>query len=90
MKIEVVYALPDKQHSCWLELPDGASVSEALAASGFIDRFEPVTAASPLGVFGERVQPTDPLRDGDRLEIYRPLVMDPMQARRQRAMRQKR
>ena len=90
MKIEVVYALPDQQYSCWLELTDGASAAEALRASGFIDRFDGVTADSPVGVFGERVQAADALRDGDRLEIYRPLIMDPMQARRKRAERQRR
>jgi len=86
----VVYALPKRQHSCWVELSDGASAAQALQASGFIKQFADVSLDSPVGVFGDRVELTDTLRDGDRLEIYRPLVMDPMQARRARAAQQKR
>lgn len=89
MKIEVVYALPERQFSCYLELPDGATAGEALRASGVIEAFAEVSQDSPLGVYGERVECQAALRDGDRLEIYRPLLLDPMQARRKRAERQR-
>ncbi len=89
VKVEVVYALPDQQYSRLVELVDGASAAQALQASGFVESFDGVSAASPIGVFGERVAPEDQLRDGDRLEIYRELIVDPKQARRKRAVRQK-
>lgn len=89
MKIEVVYALPERQFSRDVELPAGATAADALRASGLIEAIAEISADSPLGVYGERVDPDAVLRDGDRLEIYRPLLLDPMQARRLRAQRQR-
>jgi len=62
-----------------LELPAGAVVRDALIAAG-ID-----VEASAVGVFGKRVRPDTPLADGDRVEIYRPLLLDPKERRRERA-----
>jgi putative ubiquitin-RnfH superfamily antitoxin RatB of RatAB toxin-antitoxin module len=71
-----------------LSLPHGATVADALAASGVNER-HPEAASLPVGVWG-RVQPADArLRDGDRVEVYRPLVVDPKEARRLRYKRQK-
>jgi uncharacterized protein len=79
MKVEVVRAGPREAHSVQLELPPGATVREALAASGL-----QVEEGQAVGVFGERVTMDQPLAEGDRVEIYRPLAMDPKEARRRR------
>ena len=72
-----------------LALPAGATVRDALVASGLAERHPGLDVfAQPVGVWGRR-QPLDtPLRDGDRVEVYRPLEVDPKEARRQRQRRQ--
>jgi hypothetical protein len=62
-----------------LELPSGAAVRDAVRASGF------GTENQAVGIFGKRVALDHPLAEGDRVEIYRPLAMDPKEARRRRA-----
>jgi len=82
--VEVAYAVSDRQWLRMVELPLGASVSEAVMASGLVAEaglVEPLDA----GVFGRRCAASAPLRDGDRVEIYRPLSFDPMESRRRRA-----
>jgi len=90
MHVEVVYALPDCAWSAVLELPVGAIASEAIAQSGFAARI-PGFDQERLGyaIFGKTISATTMLRDGDRLELVRPLVADPKQARRARAKRRK-
>ena len=80
MRIEVMYAWPRRHESVTVELPEGASVADALAAS----RLQPA-GISGYAVFGERVALEAILRDGDRLELLRPLLADPKDARRRRA-----
>jgi putative ubiquitin-RnfH superfamily antitoxin RatB of RatAB toxin-antitoxin module len=79
IRVEVVHARRDGVDTVTLQLPAGALVRDALHASG-ID-----AGAGALGVFGKRVRPDTPLADGDRVEIYRPLLLDPKERRRQRA-----
>jgi len=79
IRVEVVRARRDGVDTVTVRLPAGASVRDALRASG-ID-----AEASAVGVFGKRVRPDTPLADGDRVEIYRPLLLDPKERRRQRA-----
>jgi putative ubiquitin-RnfH superfamily antitoxin RatB of RatAB toxin-antitoxin module len=79
IRVEVVHARRDGVDTVTVQLPAGALVRDALRASG-ID-----ADASAVGVFGKRVRPDTPLADGDRVEIYRPLVLDPKERRRQRA-----
>ncbi len=79
MRIEVVRALPDGAEIVKLDLPAGATVRDALAAAG-ID-------SQRVGIFGKRVSADARLADGDRVEVYRPLKIDPKEARRQRARR---
>jgi putative ubiquitin-RnfH superfamily antitoxin RatB of RatAB toxin-antitoxin module len=81
MKVEVVYARPDRADSVSLSLPAGATVRDALAASGFEVNLE----KQAFGIFGKRVALDHALSPGDRVEIYRPLAMDPKEARRRRA-----
>jgi putative ubiquitin-RnfH superfamily antitoxin RatB of RatAB toxin-antitoxin module len=86
VRVEVVYALPDRAWLVALELPEGAIASEALARAEFatqIPGFD-VTQLS-YAIFGKAVNATTVLRDGDRLEVLRPLIADPKQARRMRA-----
>jgi uncharacterized protein len=71
-----------------LELGPGATAGSALRESGLLERYpelEPETVV--LGMFGSRVQPDRRLSDGDRVEILRPLAVEPGEARRRRARR---
>jgi putative ubiquitin-RnfH superfamily antitoxin RatB of RatAB toxin-antitoxin module len=81
MKVEVVRAAPREAQSVQLELPPGATVRDALAASGLMRNLE----KQAFGIFGKRVPLDHALTDGDRVEIYRPLAVDPKEARRRRA-----
>lgn len=82
IRVEVVAAFPDHADSVRVELPGGATVRDALAAAGM--------KGSAFGVFGKVVDADTRLKDGDRVEIYRPLGSDPKEQRRQRAARKRR
>lgn len=89
--VEVVYALPERQVLKATHVPKGTTVAQAIAASGLHELFrEADLNCSPLGVFGRLVRPDTILENGDRVEIYRPLIADPKTARRVRAQRRKR
>lgn len=83
LAVEVAVAWPELQVVIPLRLAEGATVADAIERSGLRERF-PDLEVSPerLGVFAERRVPADTLRDGDRVEIYRPLKVDPKVARR--------
>ena len=86
MRVEVVYALPNRAWSVVLELPSGAIASEAVVRSGFATQVADFDASGlSYAIFGKPITATTVLRDGDRLELLRPLVVDPKQARRRRA-----
>ncbi|MGH8714723.1 MAG: RnfH family protein [Casimicrobiaceae bacterium] len=90
IRVTVVYALSCGATEIQLDLPAGASVAEALARSGLAARHPDVaTAALAVGVYGIRVAPDTVLADGDRVEVYRPLLADPKEARRRRARRRR-
>jgi putative ubiquitin-RnfH superfamily antitoxin RatB of RatAB toxin-antitoxin module len=85
MRITLLRAWPDRHESVELDIPEGATVAEALARANWT-----LAAEEPVGIWG-KVQPPDKrLRDGDRVEVYRPLVADPKTARRKRAVSAKR
>lgn len=89
MKIEVVFAKPHEQKIIELELVDGSTVEDAVRASGLCAKYPEIKIGeTPVGIYAERVQYETVLRDGDRVEIYRPLEVDPMEARRLRASAQ--
>lgn len=91
IRVEAVYALPEYQYEVQLELEDDACVADALAALAACEGFADLDLTSaPVGIYGREVSRERRLEAGDRLEIYRPLEMDPMTARRQRAQRQAR
>jgi len=88
MRVEVVRALgpgAGEIERVNLELPEGASVADAVRVSGLDS-----TVLAGVAVYGERVTPAHLLRDGDRVELLRALQMDPKQARRRRAEMQRR
>jgi putative ubiquitin-RnfH superfamily antitoxin RatB of RatAB toxin-antitoxin module len=86
--VEVVYALPDEQVVCALMLPVGASVAMAIARSGLCERYPELAARlagkGNVGIHGKPVALGAPLKAHDRVEIYRPLAVDPKEARRRR------
>ena len=84
LRIEVVYALRDEQLLVALEAEEGITARQAIERSGIRQRF-PGVDVGLIGIFGKIVEPDTPLRDGDRVEIYRPLVADPKEARRKKA-----
>jgi putative ubiquitin-RnfH superfamily antitoxin RatB of RatAB toxin-antitoxin module len=79
LRVEVVRARPDGAEVVAIRLPDGSTVRDALAASGL--------KGVQAGIFGKRVAMDTRLANGDRIEIYRPLAMDPKETRRRRARR---
>jgi putative ubiquitin-RnfH superfamily antitoxin RatB of RatAB toxin-antitoxin module len=83
---EVVYAQPRRALLFKARVPAGSSVRQAIGACGILDS-APELAGQELvvGIFGQACQLDDTVHDGDRIEIYRPLTIDPKQARRQRA-----
>jgi putative ubiquitin-RnfH superfamily antitoxin RatB of RatAB toxin-antitoxin module len=85
--VEVVYALPERQELIALKLPPGSSAMDAVKASSILDRHQEIDlqGKNRIGVFGRAVKPEQPLRDGDRIEIYRPLIADPKAVRKERA-----
>ena len=84
--VEVAYALPERQALIAIRVPAGTTALEAVRLSKIAQRFEGLDVESaPLGVFGRRVEGDEVLRDGDRVEIYRPLTADPKEVRRQLA-----
>ncbi len=86
INIEIVYALPQKQDLVHLDLPAGSTVQQAIEASGLrLKHPEIDLVKNKVGVFGKLTKLDAPLRDRDRVEIYRPLIADPKEVRRKRA-----
>ena len=86
ISVEVVYPLPQKQEIFVVKLPLGATVREAIESSGVLAKYPEIDLAkSKLGVFAKLAKPDSVLRDRDRVEIYRPLIADPKEVRKQRA-----
>jgi len=83
MKINVVYALSRRQVALNVELPDGATVKEALEKSGILRQFPEIDLAKQkVGIFSKITKLDAPVSDGDRIEIYRPITADPKNVRR--------
>ncbi len=85
VKIEVICALPRLASQVILELPLGAKVADALALYHAADETRLGQAIVGYAIFGQHVEANAELRDGDRLELLRPLQADPKEARRRRA-----
>tara|TARA_B110000503_G_C6944865_1_gene328546 strand:+ start:419 stop:721 length:303 start_codon:yes stop_codon:yes gene_type:complete len=91
IKVEVAYALPDKQHIEAVEVPVGTSAIEAVSASKITQIFDgiEVNDALALGIFSKPISQKQLLNAGDRVEIYRPLKIDPKEVRKARAAKAK-
>ena len=86
MPVEVVYALPDRQSVVAVQVAKGATLRAAIEASGLLQDFPEIDLDSnAVGIFGHTRRLDEPVRAGDRVEIYRALLADPKDARRSRA-----
>jgi uncharacterized protein len=88
MKVEVVYALPAGADAVSVSVPAGATVRDAVLASGVLQRHPEISLETQVfGIFGRRAALDTRLAPGDRVEVYRALAIDPKEARRRRAAR---
>jgi len=86
LNIEVCYAQADKQEVVRLRLPEGATLGEALDRSGLLSKHPEIDPKkNKFGIYGKLSKADAALRDHDRVEIYRPLIADPKEVRKQRA-----
>lgn len=86
IKVEVAYAKPGEQKIIALRVEEGCTIGEAIELSRVREVFPEIDLGSQkVGVFGKIKKLTDKVRDGDRVEVYRGLVIDPKEARRKRA-----
>lgn len=85
MRIHLAYVAPGRELDVALDVAEGATVADALRVADVAQRIGMVPDAAGLAIFGQRVDGSTPLRDGDRVEITRPLVCDPKAARHARA-----
>ncbi|CAJ0993819.1 RnfH family protein [Sodalis praecaptivus] len=88
IRVEVVYALPERQYLRQLVLQEGSTLEQAIRASGLLALRQDIDLdVNKVGIFSRPAKLGDKLSDGDRVEIYRPLLIDPKELRRQRADR---
>ncbi len=88
--VEVAYALPEKQTIIAIDVPEGTTVGEAIQLSNIIAEFPDIDLdTAKIGIFGKMAKADKVLRDKDRVEIYRKLIADPKESRRQQAEMQK-
>jgi putative ubiquitin-RnfH superfamily antitoxin RatB of RatAB toxin-antitoxin module len=87
IEVEIVFALSDQQDMRTVEVESGATVADVLTKSGLLDAFpeHDITALTP-GIWGRAVESGHPVKQGDRVEFYRPLEIDPREARRRLAL----
>lgn len=86
INVEVIYALRSKQEVFSIRVPEGATVRQAIEASGVLEKYPEIDLAkNKLGVFAKLAKADTLLRNRDRVEIYRPLIADPKEVRKQRA-----
>ena len=84
--VEVVYALPDAQEVVSVKLAEGSTLQQALEASGLLEKYPDIDLKkNKFGIFAKLSKVDTVLRDRDRVEIYRPLIADPKEVRKQRA-----
>ena len=86
--VELIYPLPQEQQLFEIHVEPETVVSEAIKLSGILEQYPEIDLTdNKVGIFGKVCQLTDPLQDGDRIEIYRPLIADPKEARKKRALK---
>jgi putative ubiquitin-RnfH superfamily antitoxin RatB of RatAB toxin-antitoxin module len=90
LTVEVAYALPRRQLILELQVVPGTTAEQAIRASGILGQFPDIDLEnSKVGIFGKPCKRGDVLHNGDRVEIYRPLIADPREIRKQRAAKGK-
>ena len=89
LRIEVIYALPQRQEWVVLDMPPDSTALDAVQASGLL-KYMPQGEFGRIGIWGKPISPETRLRDLDRVEIYRPLTADPKEVRRDRAAKTRR
>ncbi|EMT6577631.1 RnfH family protein [Providencia rettgeri] len=90
VNIEVTYALPEKQFLLSVKVKEGATIEEAILASGILALRDDIDLKkNKIGIYSRPAKLTDLVQDGDRVEIYRPLIADPKELRRKRAEKSK-
>jgi uncharacterized protein len=83
LRVEVAYATPEKQTILTLEIATGATILEVILHSGITTLYTEIDLdKQKVGIFGKLRQLSDKVKEGDRIEIYRPLTLDPKEARR--------
>lgn len=88
--VEVVYALPEQQSLLTISVEQDCTVEQAVEQSGILKQFPEINLAEQkVGLWSRPVKLTDKLKQGDRIEIYRPLIADPKDLRRRRAEKAK-
>lgn len=87
INVEVIYAHPHRHELVKLVLPEGATVEDAVKASGLLEKHPEISldGENKVGIFSKLTKLDTPLRDRDRVEIYRPLIADPKAVRKKRA-----
>lgn len=84
--VEVAYALRERQALVAVEIEEGATIEEAVQRSGILKTFPEIDLQrAKVGIFGRPVALDERMREGDRVEIYRPLIADPKEVRRRKA-----
>jgi len=90
LHVEVTYALPEKQYLLPVKIAKDATVEDAIIASGILAlRTDIDLKKNKVGIYSRPVKLSDSLQEGDRVEIYRPLIADPKELRRKRAEKSK-
>jgi len=90
MTVEVAYALPDNQLIIALQVEPPCTTEQAILKSGVLQKYPEINLKkNKIGIFSEVCALNRVLQDNDRVEIYRSLAIDPMEARRRRAVKQK-
>jgi uncharacterized protein len=85
IRVSVIYADPNNQIELPIDVDPLGTVDDAIRASKIFEQLPKGFEPAAIGIFGRTVSPNDTLRDGDRIELYRPLKIDPKEARRRRA-----
>ena len=88
--IELIYALPEEQTLLTISVKKGTTIEEAIYQSGILEKYPEISLGdSKVGIFSKVTPLSEKLRDGDRIEIYRPLIADPKEMRRKKALSKK-
>ena len=89
INIEIAYAFPERYYLKSFQVYEGITVQTAIMQSGILSQFPEIDLSiNKIGIFSRPIKLTDVLKEGDRIEIYRPLLADPKEIRRKRAAEQ--